>query len=81
MLARDRKIEIGAPCLFDEYDSDKQSWEKRPPAVDCSFHCESCGWNIDEQERRLADGEWVFDADGVRRLVFKNVREEKLIPV
>ena len=71
MLARDEKVERNCPCLFSEYDMIRKRWNIIPPAVDCSFDCSGCGWNIEEQQRRLKDGEWVEKEDGTKCLLFK----------
>ena len=55
------------------WDESKNGWRATPPAVDCSFWCDSCGWNPEEQKRRLDQGEFVTDEQtGCRSLVFKN---------
>lgn len=79
MLARDRKVTENRPCLFLEWSKSKGRWEPCAPAVDCSFDCQGCGFDPAEKERRLETGEWVFDENGVKHLLFKSVRP--LIPV
>ena len=73
MLPRDEKILKQSPCLFLEWNETRQRFEACAPAVDCSFSCESCGWNPSEKARRLEEGAWAYNENGVRRLLFKGV--------
>ena len=36
-----------------------------------SYRCDSCGWNEQEQKRRLEEGRGVDDGRGVKYLLFK----------
>lgn len=39
------------------------------PGVNCSLNCDTCGWNPEEQERRLTQGRMETN-DGITKLVF-----------
>jgi hypothetical protein len=65
-LAKDK---AGKPCLYAAKGKDGKA-VLVPPAVDCSFDCDSCGWNPVEIRRRWADG-LITDDDGIRGLKAK----------
>ena len=48
------KREMKAPCRF-TYSGEKTMNDSYPD-VNCSYNCESCGWNPEEQKRRLKKG-------------------------
>lgn len=82
MLPRNKKIIEKRPCIYFTYDREKKRWEEAVPDVLCSTNCVGCGWDAEEQKRRLETGEWVFDENGVKHLLFKSVKpKEELIPV
>lgn len=44
------------PCIFQYWSETRKRFFDSVPAVDCSGDCVHCGWNPDEQERRLRTG-------------------------
>ena len=62
------KIMCHAPCAYEEYNKKKGDYIILYPDVDCNCHCESCGFNPAEQERRLETGEF--------KPIYKRVRPD-----
>ena len=58
---------VFAPCRF--LWKDESSISLLAAAVDCTMDCGSCGWNPDEQRRRLETGRMVEDG-GRQKLLF-----------
>lgn len=71
MTSKDRKIKMGAPCLYEEWDEVKHKNSITAPSVNCNYDCKHCGWNPEETQRRLEEGAWMYDVKGVRHLLFK----------
>lgn len=59
-----------APCLYLGFNEVTQKDQLFYPTVRCDFDCEHCGWNHDEQKRRIRTGKrqvW----NGITTIVFK----------
>lgn len=63
----------GFPCSRMAWNEVKQRDELQRAAVICNFRCGSCGFNPQEQKRRLREGRFVKNRKGVRRLLFPPV--------
>lgn len=88
MDKRDKqKAEMQAPCLFWEWNPQKAKADVCYPQVNCNMNCKNCGWNPEEQNRRLSEGkmqpltarknidtEELIFLENVNRLVFKKRR-------
>lgn len=46
------------------------------PAVDCLRDCAACPWNPAEKARRLAQGDWRRDKEGLLGLCFPPAAKE-----
>ena len=53
-------------CIFEGVEENGKKATMKP-AVNCNKKCESCGWNPEEQARRLKEGRFVKDATVVIR--------------
>ena len=69
-MDRDKKIKMGAPCLYEEWDDVKKKSSVVAPAVNCGYDCANCGWNPKEAQRRLENGAWMYSENGIRHLLF-----------
>lgn len=93
MDKRDKqKAEMQAPCLFWEWNPKKVKADVCYPQVNCNMNCKSCGWNPEEQNRRLNEGkmkpltarknidtEELIFLENVNQLVFKKGGHMELI--
>ena len=48
------------PCMYESRNK-KGEKQMKKPAVDCDFNCPYCGWNPEEQKRRLEKGRFTKD--------------------
>lgn len=47
---------MNAPCSTSLWDKEKREFEQNYPSVNCRFNCWNCGFNPEEQARRLTTG-------------------------
>lgn len=60
------------PCMF-LYQEEGKPPVMVKPDVACSKHCSHCGWNPEEKERRLREGNFIKDASvRIRHYVDEN---------
>ena len=66
------------PCVFSRFSRRLGRVIPLRPAVDCGRDCASCPWNPEEKERRRREGRWRRGADGLLRLHFKPIEENRI---
>ena len=59
MLTNEDKRSINAPCVYHEFNEEKQRIDISYPSVNCNHICETCGWNPVEKARRLQTGKFM----------------------
>ena len=63
------------PCAFPEFNEKNQKKHHAVPGVNCIYECATCGWNPEEQKRRLKEGRLVTTKDGKTQLRFPRRKE------
>lgn len=53
-VVRKSKSSVSAPCSYEAWDEVRHKNVQVFPAVNCAYHCGTCGWNPDVKERRIA---------------------------
>lgn len=77
-MALSIRANAALPCAFSRYSLRLGREIPLRPAVDCDGVCTGCPWSREEKERRRREGRWLRGADGLLRLHFKPIEENRI---
>ena len=62
-----KRMTMNAPCGVEMWDTYEREFRTEYPAVRCEYKCDFCGFNPNEQTRRLTEGK-VFNITKTHKL-------------
>ena len=77
-MALSIRANAALPCVFSRFSRRLGREIPLRPAVDCGGVCAGCPWSREEKERRRREGRWLRGADGLLRLHFKPIEENRI---
>lgn len=52
-VVRKSKSSMSAPCSYEAWDEVRYKNVQVFPAVNCAYHCDTCGWNPEVAKKRV----------------------------
>lgn len=52
-VVRKSKSSMSAPCAYEAWDEVRRKNVQVFPAVNCGYHCNTCGWNPEIAKKRV----------------------------
>lgn len=52
-VVRKSKSSMSAPCSYEAWDGVRRKNVQVFPAVNCVYHCDTCGWNPEVAKKRV----------------------------
>ena len=52
-VVRKSKSSMSAPCAYEAWDEVRHKNVQVFPAVNCGYHCDTCGWNPEIAKKRV----------------------------
>ena len=61
-VVRKSKSSVSAPCSYEAWDEVRRKNVQVFPAVNCAYHCDTCGWNPEIAKKRVEKMQAELDA-------------------
>ena len=61
-VVRKSKSSMSAPCAYEAWDEVRRKNVQVFPAVNCGYHCNTCGWNPEIAKKRVEKMQAELDA-------------------
>ncbi len=61
-VVRKSKSSVSAPCSYEAWDEVRHKNVQVFPAVNCAYHCGTCGWNPEIAKKRVEKMQAELDA-------------------
>ena len=61
-VVRKSKSSVSAPCSYEAWDEVRNKNVQVFPAVNCAYHCDTCGWNPEVAKKRVEKMQAELDA-------------------
>lgn len=52
-VVRKSRSSVSAPCSYEAWDEVRRKNVQVFPAVNCAYHCDTCGWNPEIAKKRV----------------------------
>ena len=66
-VVRKSKSSMSAPCAYEAWDEVRRKNVQVFPAVNCGYHCNTCGWNPEIAKKRVEKMQAELDARKKRK--------------
>lgn len=66
-VVRKSKSSVSAPCSYEAWDEVRRKNVQVFPAVNCAYHCDTCGWNPEVAKKRVEKMQAEIDARKKRK--------------
>ena len=66
-VVRKSKSSMSAPCAYEAWDEVRRKNVQVFPAVNCGYHCDTCGWNPEIAKKRVEKMQTELDARKKRK--------------
>ena len=66
-VVRKSKASVSAPCSYEAWDEVRRKNIQVFPAVNCAYHCGTCGWNPEIAKKRVEKMQAELDARKKRK--------------